>query len=59
MIFFNTCEFYVIKERPKRLQIRDKKFASRSFFEKKRPKVFKPGPYKDRNGNLRFIGRDK
>lgn len=31
----------------------------RSDFKPVRPRRMKPGPYKDANGNLCFLGRDK
>lgn len=41
---------------PRKLAEQQRK-AQRMIFEKKRPALFKPGPYKDRNGNARFLGR--
>jgi len=34
-------------------------FFERNEFKRVRPARFKPGPYRDEHGNLRFLGREK
>lgn len=56
-IYHNMIVWQDIKPLPPRKEAQANKRARLMLFEKKRPTVFKPGPYRDHHGNMRFLGR--